>query len=37
MQALGYQALQQGERFMIEPDSGAALSGLIESLQGAVR
>ncbi len=37
MKALGYQAFLMGERFMIEPDPGAALSGLIESLQGAVR
>ena len=35
MKALGYQAFLMGERFMIEPDPGAALSGLIESLQGA--
>ncbi len=37
MKALGYQAFLMGERFMIEPDPGAALGGLIESLQGAVR
>ena len=37
MTGLGYQAFLIGERFMIEPDPGAALSGLIESLQGAVR
>ena len=37
MKALGYQAFLMGERFMIEPDPGAALRGLIESLQGAVR
>lgn len=35
MKALGYQAFLMGERFMIEPDPGAALAGLIESL-GAV-
>jgi indole-3-glycerol phosphate synthase len=32
MQALGYRAFLMGERFMIEPDPGAALAGLIESL-----
>ena len=37
MKGLGYQAFLIGERFMIEPDPGAALRGLIESLQGAVR
>jgi indole-3-glycerol phosphate synthase len=37
MKALGYQAFLMGERFMIEPDPGAALRALIESLQGAVR
>ena len=37
MKALGYQAFLMGERFMIEPDPGAALAGLIESLQGAHR
>jgi indole-3-glycerol phosphate synthase len=37
MKALGYQAFLMGERFMIEPDPGAALSELIESLQGATR
>ena len=36
MKALGYQAFLKGERFMIEPDPGAALAGLIESLE-AVR
>lgn len=35
MKALGYQAFLMGERFMIEPDPGAALAGLIESLQEA--
>ena len=35
MKALGYQAFLMGERFMIEPDPGAALAGLIESLEGA--
>ena len=34
MKALGYKAFLMGERFMIEPDPGAALAGLIESLQG---
>lgn len=37
MQSLGYKAFLMGERFMIEPDPGAALSGLIESLQGLAR
>jgi indole-3-glycerol phosphate synthase len=37
MKALGYQAFLMGERFMIEPDPGAALAGLLESLQGARR
>ena len=36
MKALGYQAFLIGERFMIEPDPGAALAGLIESLEGAL-
>jgi indole-3-glycerol phosphate synthase len=36
MQALGYQAFLMGERFMIEPDPGAALAALMESLE-AVR
>ena len=31
MKALGYQAFLMGERFMVEPDPGAALAGLIES------
>jgi len=35
MKGLGYQAFLIGERFMIEPDPGVALAGLIESLQGA--
>jgi len=33
MQALGYRAFLMGERFMIEADPGAALSGVIESLE----
>lgn len=33
MTALGYRAFLMGERFMIEPDPGAALAGLIESLE----
>jgi indole-3-glycerol phosphate synthase len=37
MQALGYQAFLMGERFMIEPDPGAALSDLMASLQGVGR
>jgi indole-3-glycerol phosphate synthase len=36
MKALGYQAFLMGERFMVEPDPGAALAGLIESLQAPV-
>ncbi|MEP6782795.1 MAG: indole-3-glycerol phosphate synthase TrpC [Acidobacteriota bacterium] len=36
MKALGYKAFLMGERFMIEPDPGAALSGLIESLEPAL-
>lgn len=32
MQALGYNAFLMGERFMIEPDPGAALSALLGSL-----
>lgn len=36
MKALGYQAFLMGERFMVEPDPGAALAGVIESLE-AVR
>ena len=37
MKSLGYHAFLMGERFMIEPDPGAALAGLIESLQGVSR
>lgn len=37
MKALGYQAFLMGERFMIEPDPGAALAGMIESLETAVQ
>ena len=33
MKGLGYQAFLMGERFMIEPDPGAALAGLIRSLE----
>ena len=33
MTELGYRAFLMGERFMIEPDPGAALAGLIESLE----
>ncbi len=32
MKAIGYRAFLMGERFMIEPDPGAALAGLIGSL-----
>ena len=35
MKALGYRAFLMGERFMIEADPGAALAGLIETLEGA--
>ena len=35
MKALGYRAFLMGERFMIEPDPGAALAGLIETLGSA--
>ena len=35
MKALGYRAFLMGERFMIEPDPGAELAGLIDSLQTA--
>jgi indole-3-glycerol phosphate synthase len=37
MHALGYRAFLMGERFMIEPDPGAALRDLLESLQGVSR
>ena len=37
MTALGYQAFLIGERFMIEPDPGAALASLIASLQGVTQ
>jgi indole-3-glycerol phosphate synthase len=37
MKALGYRAFLMGERFMVEPDPGAALASLIEALEGAVR
>lgn len=37
MKALGYQAFLMGERFMIEPDPGAALAGLIGTLETASR
>lgn len=33
MKGLGYQAFLMGERFMIEPDPGAALAGLLGSLE----
>jgi indole-3-glycerol phosphate synthase len=33
MKGLGYRAFLMGERFMTEPDPGAALAGLIESLE----
>lgn len=32
MTALGYQAFLMGERFMVDPDPGAALAGLLASL-----
>ena len=35
MKGLGYRAFLMGERFMVEPDPGAALAGLIESLEAA--
>lgn len=34
MQALGYRAFLMGERFMVDPDPGAALTGLLDSLDG---
>ena len=37
MKSLGYQAFLMGERFMIEPDPGAGLAGLIASLEVAAR
>jgi indole-3-glycerol phosphate synthase len=37
MKALGYQAFLMGERFMVEPDPGAALAGLLEALEAAPR
>lgn len=37
MKSLGYQAFLMGERFMIEPDPGAALAQLIASLEGAAQ
>jgi indole-3-glycerol phosphate synthase len=36
MRSLGYRAFLMGERFMIEPDPGIALAGLIGSLEAAV-
>jgi indole-3-glycerol phosphate synthase len=35
MKALGYQAFLIGERFMVQPDPGAALAGLLQSLEVA--
>lgn len=35
MRGLGYQAFLMGERFMTEPDPGAALASLVESLEAA--
>jgi len=35
MRALGYQAFLMGERFMVDADPGAALSGLVASLTAA--
>jgi indole-3-glycerol phosphate synthase len=37
MKGLGYKAFLMGERFMIEPDPGAALAGLIGSLEAVAR
>jgi indole-3-glycerol phosphate synthase len=37
MKSLGYRAFLMGERFMTEPDPGAALAALIESLEGVRR
>lgn len=37
MKSLGYRAFLMGERFMIEPNPGAALAGLIEALEGATK
>jgi indole-3-glycerol phosphate synthase len=37
MKRLGYQAFLIGERFMVEPDPGAALMGLIESLEATLQ
>ena len=36
MRELGYRAFLMGERFMIEPDPGAALGGFIEALEAPV-
>jgi indole-3-glycerol phosphate synthase len=36
MKSLGYRAFLMGERFMVEPDPGAALAGLIASLEAAL-
>ena len=35
MRALGYRAFLMGERFMVEPQPGAALAALLDSLGGA--
>ena len=37
MKRLGYKAFLMGERFMVDPDPGAALAGLLESLQAPPR